>query len=622
MRTASYYPSPSIRSRSLLEQLITSAIIGVGVFLAGFLMITLVFQIWFAGRIFPGVSIAGVPIGGLSPQQAAIKITTDIQYPQNGQILFQDHDKSWIATPAELGLFLDPDASAKAAYSLGRNSNIFANLIQQFGSLYYGRTMSPVMIYDQRATSMFLENIAAQTDLPAVEASIQLNGTDVIVKPGETGRVLDKYTAMATIGIYIQNLQNAVIPLKIDEVKPAILDASQQADIARKILSQPLVISLPNGLTDKGPWQIEPSELAPMLAFDKEQKDGAAYYQVGLNRDQLLIYLTKLAPDVKLYPQNARFIFNDETRKLDLIEPAIIGRTLDVPASIDAINSKIIKNDHTISLEFTFTNPAITDDATAEKLQIKELVGMQTSYFRGSSPERVQNIKTAASRFHGVLVAPGETFSMADQLGDISLDNGYAEAMIIFGDQTIKGVGGGVCQVSTTLFRTVFFAGYPVVERHPHAYRVYYYEQIAGGYNPNFAGLDATVFVPLVDFKFTNDTTYWLLMEVYVEPQNSSITWKFYSTSDGRSVEWNSSGPQNIVKPPTPQVKENSKLDKNEIKQVDWAAEGADITVNRQVYRNGDLYFQDQFATHYDAWQAKYEYGPGTDKKLLDELKK
>jgi len=118
----------------------------------------------------------------------------------------------------------------------------------------------------------------------------------------------------------------------------------------------------------------------------------------------------------------------------------------------------------------------------------------------------VQNIQTAASAFHGLLIPPGGILSMSDELGDISLENGYAEAAIILGDETIQGVGGGVCQVSTTLFRTVYYAGYPVLERHPHAYRVGYYEQTANGHDPNLAGLDATVFVPLVDFKMTPTT--------------------------------------------------------------------------------------------------------------------
>jgi vancomycin resistance protein YoaR len=200
---------------------------------------------------------------------------------------------------------------------------------------------------------------------------------------------------------------------------------------------------------------------------------------------------------------------------------------------------------------------------------------------------------------------------MANALGDISLDNGYAEALIILGNQTIAGVGGGVCQVSTTLFRTAFFAGFPINERHPHAYRVSYYEQKPGsGIDPSLAGMDATVFVPLVDFKFTNNTSSWLLMETYIN--GYSLTWKFYSTSDGRKVTWDTSGPTNIVKAPDPLYKENSALAKGQIKQTDYSADGADISVVRTVTLNGNA-TQDNFNTHYEPWRAVYEYGPGTD---------
>jgi vancomycin resistance protein YoaR len=291
---------------------------------------------------------------------------------------------------------------------------------------------------------------------------------------------------------------------------------------------------------------------------------------------------------------------------------ATIGRVVDVEASINAINEALLRGEHNVPLQIVEDLPAVTDNATGEQLGITELVSAQTSYFYGSSSERIQNITTAASRYHGLLIPPGETFSMGDALGDVSLDNGFAEALIIYGGRTIKGVGGGVCQVSTTLFRTVFFGGYPVVERHSHAYRVSYYEQTASGsVDNNLAGLDATVYFPLVDFKFTNDTPYWILMETYVG--SSSLTWKFYSTSDGRNVTYEASGPLNIVHAPDPLFEENDELYKNQIKQVDWAANGADVVITRTVWRNGQIYFNDQFNTHFEPWQAVCQYGPGTE---------
>ena len=311
---------------------------------------------------------------------------------------------------------------------------------------------------------------------------------------------------------------------------------------------------------------------------------------------------------------DARFYFDDSTHQLVLLQNATIGRVLDTQASITAIDEALLQGEHNIALQIIEEQPAVTDTSTAEQLGITELVSSETSYFYGSSAERIQNIQAASARFHGVLIAPGETFSMGDALGDVSLDNGYAEALIIYGSRTIKGVGGGVCQVSTTLFRTIFFGGYPVVERYSHAYRVSYYEQTSSGaVDSNLAGLDATVYFPLVDFKFTNDSPYWILMETYVSADARTLTWKMYSTSDGRSVTWKTTGPQSVVPAPAPRFEENSELKTGQINQTDWASNGADVVVSRTVWMNGAAYFNDEFKTHYEPWRAVCEVAPGTE---------
>jgi vancomycin resistance protein YoaR len=474
--------------------------------------------------------------------------------------------------------------------------------------------ISPLLVFDRRVAYDYLRGIAAQVDIPTVEASLSINGTDVVVQPGQVGRSVDISVTLASLETQLRSLKDGLIPLAMVETPPVILDASAQAEMARKILNAPLELSIPNAAEgDPGPWSFDQPTLAGMLTIERVQSEEGARYQVGLNTKSLHSFLENIAPKLSRQPENARFIFNDDTHQLELIESAVIGRALNVDASIQEINQKVVQGEHKISLAVDLTQPAVGDDATAEKLGIRELTSVQNSYFYGSSTARIKNIQTAAARFHGLLVPPGATFSMADALGDVSLDNGYAEALIILGNRTIKGVGGGVCQVSTTLFRTAFFGGYPIVERHPHAYRVSYYEYTrSGNVDVDLAGLDATVFVPVVDFKFTNDTPNWLLMETYVKPEARVLTWKFYSTSDGRSVEWDTTGPQNVEEPPEPLYQENEDLAQGEIRQVDWEAEGADVTVHRTVTRDGQVYLDDVFTTYYMPWRAVYEYGPGT----------
>ncbi len=598
-----------------LGQALVALIGGTMLFVVLLVLAPMVYDVVYAGRIYPGVSVAGVDLSGLTQEEAAARLVEHLDYAERGQIVFQEGTNVWIGAPKQLGLSLDAHTGALAAFNVGRNGGLFERFAAQYQAWQRGIDLPPLFSFDERVAQSYLMGIAAQVDRPIIEASLGVNGVDVVVRSGQVGRTLDVAGALENLRAQVQTMQDGIISLVVHETPPVILDVTEQAEIARQILSQPLVIRVPEAAEgDPGPWTFEPVALASMLTIERMETPEGARYQVGLKSDSLRVFMEGIAPSFVRYPQNARFIFNDETRQLDLIQPAVIGRALDIETSIQLINQKVVAGEHTVELDMEYTNPAVTNEATAEELGITEAVSVYTSYFYGSSASRIQNIQTAAGRFHGVLVPPGAVFSMADVLGDVSLDTGYAEALIIFGDRTIKGVGGGVCQVSTTLFRTVFFGGFPVVERHPHAYRVGYYEQTASGAIDNrLAGLDATVFVPVVDFKFTNDTPHWLLMETYVNPSARTLTWKFYSTSDGRTVDWSTTGPTDVVEPPDPLYEENPDLAKGEVKQVDWEAEGADVRVTRTVWRGGQVIFEDVFSTHYLPWRAVYHYGPGTE---------
>ena len=609
--------STRVRKASLTDQLLFALLIGILLFFltAGASLIG--FELAYAGKIYPGVSVSEVSLSGLTPAQAAARLTEQFTFPQQGRIILQYGDLAWKVTPAELGLYLDPEHSVAQAYQIGRGGDALSELLTQFNTSQSPVNLPPVLVFDQRQGATYLSGvIAAQINKPVIEASVGLNGVDVVVRSGEPGRQLDLAASLERITLQLRSLQDGVIPLVVTESQPVILDVTAQADLARKILSQPLTIRMPDGQPDKhGPWTFDVKTLVTMLNLERLQNpDGSAVYEVSVDSSKLRAYLLGLAPTLKMEPQNARYTFNDSTKKLDVIQHAVIGRALDVDGTLKLVQQNLAKGEHTIELALTINKPTASDDATGEQLGIRELVHQEVSYFYGSSAARIQNIKAASAKFHGVLVPPGGIFSMSDTIGDISLDNGFAEALIIYNGQTVKGVGGGVCQVSTTLFRTVFFAGYPIVERHAHAYRVNYYEKVAGNkFDARLAGLDATVFVPLVDFKFKNDSPNWLLMETYVNPQNSTLTWKFYSTKDGRKVDWNTTGPTNIVKPPDPVYRENPDLPKGKINHIDYAVEGADISVTRTVTRDGQTISKDVVRTHYVPWPDQYEYGPGTD---------
>lgn len=610
-----------ISRRDLPKQILAALVGGFILFIGIILMWTIVYQLANAGRIFPGVSVAGVDLSGLSRAEAALKLSQTLSYASSGKILFRDGDKVWVASPVELGMVFDPTASANAAYAHGREDGLFGALSSQIRARGLGADVPPVILFDQRVAYAYLQNIAVQVDQPVAEAVLRVEGTNVISEPGRLGRALNLDATLIYLGAQLQSFRDGEVPLVIGETAPRMLDVTAQADQARIMLSQSFTMTLPNAASgDAGPWTFDVPVLANMLVTTVvADANGAPQVQVGLDEKELRKSLGDLKVIVDRQPRDARFEFNDSTGQLEAISSSTVGREMDVEASIDAVNAALQRGEHSVNLVVAEQQPAVSDQAVGTDLGIVELVATQTTYFYGSSEARIQNIVTAASQYHGLLIAPGEIFSMGSVLGDVSLENGYAEALIIYGGRTIKGVGGGVCQVSTTLFRTVFFAGFPVIERYSHAYRVPYYEMDASGHvDTQFAGMDATVYFPLVDFKFQNDTPHWMLMETYVNVDARTLTWKIYSTSDDRSITWETTGPQNIVPAPETVFEENPDLKENEIKQVDYAAEGADVTVTRTVWRGGLVYFTDQIQTHYEPWAAVCQFGPGSDspKKL------
>lgn len=612
------YPSTTTtlsRPIDLFPQVLVALFAGTLIFILLLGAVGIAFETYYSGQTYPGVSVAGLDVSGLSPEESAAFLEGRLDYPERGRILLRDGEKIWLASPAQLGFYLDAESTALAAYQFGRRGGPATRFSEQFDSLFGGVNLPAAYVFDERGAYTFLSGIAAQTDLPTVEASLSVSGTDVVVQPGQVGRDLDITATLEALKAHMQTLSDGEVPLVVYETPPVILDVEEQAALASQILSAPLTLNLPDaGEDDPGPWTFDQEVLARMLTIERVTSPEGERYQVGLQAEILSSFLEGIAPELLRSRQDARFIFNDDTRQLEVIQPAVIGRELDVHGTIQSVNTRLLAGEHDIPLEIVFTEPEVGDGASAEQLGITELVSEHTSYFYGSSAARIQNIQAASARFHGLLVPPGATLSMADALGNVTLDEGYAEALIIFGGRTIQGVGGGVCQVSTTFFRTAFLGGFPIVERNPHAYRVGYYEQTAGGrIDSKWAGLDATVYVPLVDFKFTNDSPNWLLMETYVSAQARTLTWKFYSTSDGRTVEWETSGLKNRVPPPDPLYEENPDLDKGEVKQVDWEAEGADVSITRRVTRNGEVIITDTFNTHYLAWRAVFQYGPGTE---------
>lgn len=241
--------------------------------------------------------------------------------------------------------------------------------------------------------------------------------------------------------------------------------------------------------------------------------------------------------------------------------------------------------------------------ASINNYGIVEEIGHGQSDYSGSIPTRVYNVILASQKFNGVLIKKGEEFSFNEILGDISASTGYQQAYIIKNGRTVLGDGGGVCQVSTTLFRTALNIGLPITERWAHAYRVHYYE------NDGKPGLDATTYNPGVDLKFKNDTPGYILIQTEIDKSKNLLTFHFYGKKDDRKVELSDITVFDQVPALPPVNQDDPTLKKGVVKQVDWAASGAKSTFHYKVTNNGAVTQDRDFLSVYRPWAAVFLVG-------------
>ena len=559
------------------------------------------YELAHADRIYPGVWVNGLDVGGLTREEATALIEEEI-VEEDVTITLRWLDKTWTARPSDLGMRLDAAATAEAAHRVGRDAS-FAPLTH-LRLLVEGDRLSPTFRYDAAATRTYLEALSEQIDLPAVDAKLSFDGLTPVVTSSQNGRELDVEASLAILEEVVPRFAPAEVELIVREVRPNVVDADTAREEAEWLLSAPFTFTLPNPAPDDpGPWSLPPDQLKAMLALETEGES----VHVRVNEDALRGFLEELAPTIARQPVDARFRFDDATGTLTPIEPGRTGRALDIPASLTRTLNALDEGQHTVTLALETLQPRYPDTATAEELGIKDLIVEGESYFIGSPSGRDHNIRLAASKFDGLVIGPGETFSFNEHLGEVTAEMGYDESYVTAGEQLAIEVGGGICQVSTTAFRAAFWGGYPITERWYHHHRVGYYELMEAG-----VGMDATVYSPQVDFKFRNDREAPLLIETDIEESAHRLVFRFYSTDDGRRVE--KSGPEitEETEPAEPIYQLDNDLAPGSVIQWQSAVNGLTATVGRTVYTAEDeVLFRDSFVSRYAPRRAAYHYGPG-----------
>jgi len=573
-----------------IKELITFERIKSTIYVLYFLLfISVVFHFSYARRIIPGVKIGSVRVGGMTYLQA-IKTLEEHEKTVSKELILKAEDREFIIKASDINLVYDWDASVSRAFEVGRTGNIFIDNKDKIAGFLRGLYIGAFYEYDDNLLASKFSLIKAETNIDAQNAGVGFdpNGKLIITPPREGLKVIDDSLHNGFASSFDKmDFQTKVLPTK--KIKPKISEDHIKANMPmiEKILSNEITIK--NG--DKL-WVVNKEQLLSFLELRNNNN-----IEFVLNEPRFEAFSESVAQDADELPRGKVTSVNGErVLGFELIKD---GKELDKKKFADAFRDAVFHFKPIVELPMK----VITGPANKEKYGILSLLGEGVSTYKGSGEGRIHNLLLAAERTDGVLVAPGAVYSMNAAIGDVSYETGYDFAYIIKEGRTVLGAGGGVCQTSTTLFRAVLDSGLPIITRHPHAYRVSYYEQNMP------VGFDAAVFQPSWDFQFKNDTNNYVLVQTSFDKSQYSLTFRIYGTPDGREVEISEPVITNQTPPPPALYQDDSTLNKGVVRQVDFPAWGANVSFSRKVTRNNELLFEDIFNSRYQSWRAVYLVG-------------
>ncbi len=560
--------------------------------------IALAWQGQYTGKVYAGVSVLDVDLGGKTPDVARKLLSDKVQGFVAQPITLTWRGKEWKPSADQLGLKVDVASSVDEAYQVGRRADFFSNASQQWYGAQSGYVAPLIVQISEPTLQSYLDNLA-QTEInqKLSDGDVRLNGSEVVAVPGKEGHALRVYDAIASIRDSVAKLEPGNLDLPVDVAQPKVsADEVQpiQGLLAIRV-SAPITATTPGGKK----LTLDRQALVNFTTIERNSDPNAPkHIQLGWKDSELRILAGRWAKEAAQPPQNARFAWNNGA--LSVLSESSDDFEVDANTIIASIKEHADTGD---KREYALPGKVIASTVSSKDiaaLGVKELMGTGTSTFKGSSAERATNIRVAANLLNGAVVAPGATFSFLQAIGGIDEAHSFVEGYVIAAERTQRGVGGGVCQVSTTAFRAAFWSGVHVTERNQHSYRVGWYEA-----NGEPVGFDAAVFDPGVDMKFVNDTPGYILVEA--KATSDTLTVNFYGTkSAGEQVKLEGPAISNRVSPPPDVYQVDTRLAPGAKKQVETAHGGLNTLITRRIIVPGQPDKIDKFPSSYRAWPNWY----------------
>jgi vancomycin resistance protein YoaR len=456
-----------------------------------------------SGKIHRGVEVGNVSLGGQTPAEARQTVKDQVVGPLE-EIEF-DGPEHFARKASDMGVSFNVARTVNQAYAVGRKGNVLDRLSERLSASFGGATIPPDINYRQEQARAQVREIATQANHEPTEASVKIYGSEVEVSKGRTGYKLDPAATLASVDSAIDDMTGKA-SLKGDVLEPAVTTAEAEtaAKKARVALSEPLVIKADNGET----WMITPEKVGS--ALEVTEKDGNI--DVGLNREGMDGVLTNVYDDLTAKTVDASYGFDSKGDVI--VKPAHFGRKVDGAKLLDDIQGGIFDGKREYQVSTSVDKPKYTTAALEAKKPTELLGSYHTNYTATSdkTQARVNNLNTASRAVSGTFLAPGEVYSMNDTVSGAN----YEEGHVIVNNATSSALGGGLCQVTSTLYNAALYAGLEIVERNPHATQLPYIRP----------GRDATVWFGdeygngELDMKFKNTTDGYILLQEYVANDN------------------------------------------------------------------------------------------------------
>jgi vancomycin resistance protein YoaR len=579
------------RPAHLRRATLVSAVLAFLVLLAGSAVFARAYTL--RDSVLPGVRVSGVDVGGLARADARAKIAGTLGARLAKPVTVAVGDGTLTVQPSALWR-LDAAATEERAFRAGR-----ASLQSRLGALaapfLFEHEVRPVLELQPAEKRRIEKALYGLTARPR-DATVRMDGLEPVVVRGRPGTAVDADALLALVedAALAGTLR---VSAQVETVSPELTtaEAERAAQQARTVVAAPVVLRFRHDRVG----ELGPSKLASFVRF----RPAAGSYALVLERAGLAQMLSPLIAPATRKPVDASFAVSGTRVR---VVRSRAGTALSAEKAQKAVLAAALEPGTREATLRLGRLPAAFDTRDAKALGIRRQISTYTTQMGTSSANRIWNVHLMADYIDGTIIKPGKVFSFNGTVGPRTTARGFREGQMILGSLLLPAVGGGVCQTATTLFNNAFENGLPVIERHNHSWYISHYP----------IGRDATVSWGGPDLKFKNDLKHAILIKSSYT--DSTLTFTFYGTRQGRKVE-SSTGPQVNFRSPQTSYAYDPAAPRGSVRTVRGSHEqGFDITVFRQVYEHGKVIRKDSFTSNYIAVGDTKIYGPGTHPPRVD----